>query len=233
MNAIITGATKGIGKAIAEKLLQENYNIIICSRNENELKNTILEWQNKFPTQKILGFKTDMSIKNEVDSFAKNCLIHFEKIDVLINNAGYFMPGNISDEADGILEKMLATNLFSAYHLTRKILPNMIKNNYGHVFNISSVAGIKAYPMGGSYSISKFALEGFSKNLREELKTKNIKVTSIIPGATYTNSWSESGIEPSRIMQASDVAEALFSAIKLSKNAVIEELILRPQLGDL
>ena len=233
MNAIITGATKGIGNAIAEKLLQENYNIIICSRNEVELKNTILEWQKKFPTRKILGFKTDMSLKNEVDNFAKNCLENFEKIDVLINNAGYFIPGNISNEADGTLEKMLNTNLFSAYHLTRKILPNMIKNNVGHIFNISSVAGIKAYPMGGSYSISKFALEGFSKNLREELKTKNIKVTTIIPGATFTNSWSESGIEPSRIMQASDVAEALFSAIRLSKNAVIEELILRPQLGDL
>ncbi|MBP6455764.1 MAG: SDR family oxidoreductase [Chitinophagaceae bacterium] len=233
MNAIITGATKGIGNAIAEKLLKENYNIIICSRNEVELKNIILEWQKKFPTRKILGFKTDMSLKNEVDNFAKNCLENFEKIDVLINNAGYFIPGNIRDEADGTLEKMLNTNLFSAYHLTRKILPNMIKNNVGHIFNISSVAGIKAYPMGGSYSISKFALEGFSKNLREELKTKNIKVTSIISGATYTNSWSESGIEPSRIMQASDVADALFSAIRLSKNAVIEELILRPQLGDL
>ena len=98
---------------------------------------------------------------------------------------------------------------------------------------MSSIAGLKAYPNGGSYSISKFAMRGFSINLRDELKPYNIKVTTVFPGAAYTDSWSSSGIERKRFMEASDIAKMVYAASQLSPTACVEEIILRPQLGDI
>lgn len=128
---------------------------------------------------------------------------------------------------------MLNVNLFSAYHLTRALLPGMIKNKSGHIFNVCSIASLKAYANGGSYSISKYALMGFSKNLREELKPFNIKVTSIYPGAVYTSSWEGADVLPSRIMEVNDIAEMVYAASILSPQACVEDIVLRPFLGDL
>jgi short-subunit dehydrogenase len=109
----------------------------------------------------------------------------------------------------------------------------MIQKGVGHIFNICSIASLNAYANGGSYSISKFALFGFSKNLREELKPKGIKVTSVMPGATLSASWDGFDIDPNRIMEVNDVAEMILAASKLSSMAVVEDIVMRPQLGDL
>ena len=109
----------------------------------------------------------------------------------------------------------------------------MIEKKSGHIFNMSSIAGLKAYPNGGSYSISKFALRGFSINLRDELKRYNIKVTTVFPGAAYTDSWAASGLERKRFMEASDIAKIVYAASQLSAQACVEEIILRPQWGDI
>jgi short-subunit dehydrogenase len=154
-------------------------------------------------------------------------------VDVLVNNAGQFLPGSVHDEGEGVLERMIAVNLYGAYQLTRVLLPGMMARRSGHIFNICSVASLQAYPNGGAYSISKWALAGFSANLREELKPHGIKVTSVYPGAVYTDSWAGSGVEPNRIMQAADVAEMVYAASRLSPQATVEEILLRPQLGDL
>ena len=154
-------------------------------------------------------------------------------IDILINNAGQFVPGSIYNEPNGALEAMIRNNLYSAYYLNRTILPNMMEKKSGHIFNICSIAALQAYPNGGSYSISKYALLGFSKNLREELKPYGIKVTTVCPGAAYTDSWAASGVNPGRIMQANDIAAMIYAASKLSPQAVVEDIIMRPQLGDL
>ena len=98
---------------------------------------------------------------------------------------------------------------------------------------MSSIAGLKAYPNGGSYSISKFALRGFSINLRDELKPYNIKVTTVFPGAAYTDSWAASGLERQRFMEAADIAKMVYAASQLSPQACVEEITLRPQLGDI
>ena len=143
------------------------------------------------------------------------------------------MPGSIYNEEDHVLESMLAINLSSAYHLTRVLLPSMMARRSGHIFNMCSIASLGAYHNGGSYSISKFALMGFSKNLREEMKKYNIKVTSVYPGAVYTASWEKSGIEKSRIMETGDIADMIFAAASLSPQACIEEIVIRPQKGDI
>ena len=157
----------------------------------------------------------------------------FPVIDLLVNNAGTYLPGTIADEPDGLIEKMIGVNLYSAYYLTRHILPVMKAEKQGHIFNMCSIASLRAYPNGGSYSISKYALLGFSDNLREELKEHNIKVTSVCPGATYTPSWEGSGVEPGRIMEATDSAAMIWGAYSLSPQANVETIIMRPVKGDL
>ena len=155
------------------------------------------------------------------------------EVDVLINNMGSFLPGSVLDEEDGVYEQMMASNMSSAYYLTRVIGTKMRDSNRGHIFNICSTASIMAYTNGGSYCIAKHALLGFSRVLREELKEYRVKVTSVVPGATFTASWSSSGIDEERFMKPEDLAKSIFDSFQLSERSVVEEIIIRPQLGDI
>ena len=232
MNIVITGASKGMGKAMADKFAAAKNNIFICSRNEKELAETANELNKKYgDTVKYLA--VDLADKNAVLTFANWILGQTDTIDILINNAGQFVPGSIYNEPEGNLEKMTGINLFSAYHLTRALLPAMMKKKSGHIFNMSSIAALKAYNNGGSYSITKYALMGFSKNLREEMKPFNIKVTTVYPGAVYTSSWSGTGVLPSRIMEVNDIADMVYAASLLSPQACVEDIIIKPLQGDL
>lgn len=233
MTAVISGASKGIGKAIAEVFIKNGFNLAICSRNNKELQATTNYLQSLNSDACILALPCDLSNKEQTIEFGKKILETYQTIDVIVNNTGMFVPGKVIDEEDGILEKMINTNLYSAYHLTRTLVNRMIDQKSGHIFNISSVAALKAYTNGGSYSISKYAMEGFSKNLRDELMNYHIKVTTVNPGATMSDSWKGSDIDESRIMQASDVANIIWGAYNLSPQAVVEDIVLRPQLGDL
>jgi short-subunit dehydrogenase len=187
----------------------------------------------EFPNITVDAKAADLGNKEQAIAFGEWVSDTVDSIDVLINNAGTFTPGNISDEPDGVLEHMLSVNLFSAYHLTRTVLPKMKSQGSGHIFTLCSIAGLQAYPGGGAYSISKFALIGFTKNLRQELRESGIKVTAVIPGAVYTDSWIGSGVPKERIMEAEDLAAMIYTTSKLSPQATVEEIILRPQLGDL
>jgi short-subunit dehydrogenase len=137
------------------------------------------------------------------------------------------------EEAEDTLEKLINTNVFSAYHLSRMIVPEMQTLDASHVFNICSIASLMAYPQSGSYSISKFALLGFSKSLRQELLHTNVKVTSVMPGATLTDSWAGVDLPAERFMEAKDVADIIWASYNLSKSAVVEEIVLRPLQGDI
>ena len=232
MNIVITGASKGMGKAMAEKFAAAKNNIFICSRNEQKLAETASELNRRYNSN-IQYFAADLSQKEEVLKFANWLLGKNMDIDILINNAGQFVQGSVYNETEGNLEQMIDINLYSAYHLTRALLPKMIKNKSGHIFNMCSIAALKAYNNGGSYSISKFALMGFSKNLREEMKPFNIKVTAVFPGAVYTSSWEGAGIKPERIMEVEDIANMVLAASLLSPQACVEDIVIRPLLGDL
>jgi short-subunit dehydrogenase len=232
MNIIITGASKGLGRAIAERFAKAGSTLLVCSRNEVQLYKMMEELSTKYPQSTVKAKPADMSIKQAAREFGIWCL-ESGTPDIIVNNAGQFLPGSVHNEEEGALEKLIEANLYSAYHLTRLLLPKMMEVNSGHIFNMCSVASVKAYDNGGAYSISKFALLGFSKNLREEMKPYNIKVTAVIPGAAYTDSWSGSGIDPKRFMEATDVAEMIYAASQLSVQACVEEILLRPQLGDI
>lgn len=233
MNIIITGGTKGIGLAIAHAFAKEGFDLAICARNPADLADFQSTFKAAYPEINVLIKQTDMSKKVEVMEFADYIKSNWDTIDVLVNNAGVFIPGAVHQEEDGVLENQIETNLYSAYYLTRALLPLMLPQKQGHIFNMCSIASFMAYPNGGSYSISKFALLGFSKVLRAEMQDKGIKVTSIMPGATWSNSWAGVDLPEERLMQADDIALTVLSAWKLSPSAVVEDIILRPQLGDL
>ena len=233
MNAVITGASRGIGKATARIFALHGYDLFLCSRNEDNLLQTIEELKTEFPNISIDGKAFDLRVKKQVILFGEWVNTNADTIDVVVNNAGNFIQGNVSDEADGTVEEMIEVNLYSAYHLTRTVLPRMTAAKSGHIFTLCSIASLAAYPNGGAYSISKFALLGFTKNLRTELQPHGIKVTAVIPGAAYTDSWKSSGVSEQRLMEAEDIAKAIYHSTLLSPQAVVEEIIIRPQLGDL
>ncbi|MBS1660470.1 MAG: SDR family NAD(P)-dependent oxidoreductase [Bacteroidetes bacterium] len=233
MNCIITGASKGLGKAIAEKFAAGGYDLYLCSRNAKALSETAEQISSSYPAVRIRHVAHDLAAKEEVLAFGRWVLDQGAAVDVLVNNAGQFIPGSVHNEPEGALESLMAINCYSAYHLSRVLVPGMMARRQGHIFNMCSVASFKAYTNGGAYSITKHALAGFSANLREEMKPHGVKVTTVYPGAAYTDSWAGSGIDPHRIMEAADVAEMIYAASRLSPQATVEEILLRPQLGDL
>lgn len=229
---LVTGGTKGIGKAIISRFAKEGYHIFTCSRNSKDLKSLKSEIESSHPGIKVHTKQADLSKKKEVNAFA-TFVKEIGTPDVLVNNTGVFLPGAIHDEPEGNFELMMETNLFSAYYLTRAFVKEMIERKSGHIFSMGSIAGTTAYPNGGSYAVSKWAMLGMTKCLREELKPHQIKVTSILPGATYTASWEGVDLPLERFMKAEDVAECVWGAFNLSPQSVVEELTIRPQLGDI
>jgi len=229
---LVTGGTKGIGRAIIERFASKGFDIMTCSRNEKELGSLHADLKNRFSSIQILTVQADLSKKDDVEKLA-TAVKAFAIPDVLVNNTGVFLPGAIHDEPEGNFELMMQTNLFSAYNLTRALVKEMIARKSGHIFSMGSIAGLTAYPNGGSYAVSKWAMLGMTKCLREELKPYQIKVTSILAGATYTSSWEGVDLPVERFMSAEDVAESVWGAYNLSPRSVVEELIIRPQLGDI
>jgi short-subunit dehydrogenase len=232
MQVVITGASRGIGKEVATFFAKEGADLFLCSRNMDKTIVWQQELMKKYGIQ-VASFNADLGDPLQVKLFAEQLLKATDQIDIIVNNTGIYEPGSVYNEPEGQLEKMMSVNLYSAYHLTRALLPSMIKRKSGHIFNISSIAALKAYANGGSYSISKFAMAGFSKNLREEMMPFGIKVTTVHPGATMTSSWEGADIDPLRIMEASDIAKMIVAASKLSQQACVEDIIIRPLLGDL
>lgn len=233
MNAIITGATKGIGKAVLMALAKEGWNVAITSRHQEDLDALLAEFKQSFPNQQCLIDCVDFSIKEETKRYGDKITQQWPSIDLLINNAGIFLPGAVHSEPEGILERTMDLNLFGPYHLTRSILPGMLANKKGHIINMCSIASLISYANGGAYTISKFALLGFTKALREEMKPYGIKVTSIMPGATWSASWEGATFPHDRLMPPEDVAEAVVSCTRMGPSSVVEEIVIRPQLGDL
>ena len=233
MYAVITGASRGMGKTMAIAFAKEGYDLVLVARDPVKLEKTAAEISTQFPGKKVLYRAFDLSKKDDCMLMGEWVLQSGISIDVLINNAGTFEPGSIYNEPDGILDKMLSVNLMSAYYVTRSLVGKMISQGSGHIFNICSIAALKAYANGGSYSISKFALAGFSRNLREEMMPHGIKVTTVYPGAVYTDSWIGSGVDPKRIMESEDIAKMVVAASGLSVSACVEEIVVRPLLGDL
>lgn len=232
MKVIVTGASRGIGKAVAGIFAAHGYDLLLSSRSDIALYKATEELMTRYPDVSIKAKPADLAVKEQAQALGQWCLEQGVP-DILVNNAGIYEPGSVHNEPDGALESQIATNLYSAYHLTRTVLPKMMERKTGHVFNMCSIASLDAYPNGGAYSISKFALYGFNKNLRDEMKTHGIKVTAVLAGAVMTDSWGGFDNSSGRIMVAEDIAKMVYATSQLSPQACVEDILIRPQLGDL
>lgn len=229
---VITGGTKGIGLSLTHMFASEGFDIATCARSEKDLEHWSVNIKHNYQVETYTT-SLDLSDKQAVIDWGKSILKKWQSIDVLINNAAIFTPGDILEEDDGYLEHMMQINVMSPYELCRLFVPGMIDRGSGYVFNVSSIASLKPVPKGGAYAITKHAMTGLSKTLRQELLDTPIKVTTVYPGATMTGSWEGADIDENRLINPDDIAEAIWTAYQMGPRSVIEELIIRPAKGDL
>ena len=233
MNAIVTGTTKGIGSAIVRQLAAHNFNIVLCSRNQQELDAQLAELREAYPKLRFYGMKADMENMTDVKEFAKFSLKCLGSADVLVNNAGLYIPSDVLQEEESSLERQMKVNVYAPHYLSKFIAESMKFKSAGHIFNICSIASVKPVINAGSYSISKAALLSLSKVLREALMPFGIKVTAILPGATLTDSWAGTTLPSERFIAPEDVASSIINCLQMSAGANVEEVLIRPLKGDI
>ena len=175
----------------------------------------------------------DVADEDMVASMTAEVLKRFGRVDVLINNAGVFEAAPFTETTVADFDRIVAANLRSAFLVTRALVPAMVARKHGDVFFMSSIAGLGAYPNSAAYCAAKFGVTGLAAVLRAETREHGVRVCCVHPGATWSPSWSGSGVAEERIMPAADVARAFWDVYRLGRNTVVEEIVLRPQRGDL
>jgi len=229
---LITGASQGIGAAIARVFAAETpCRLALVARNEKNLRAVAAECLRLRAEVEI--FPGDVSAEKSVHRMARIVASHFGPVDVLINNAGVFEGAPFVRTTTAQFDHVVAANLRSAFLVTQAFLPAMLKRKSGDIFFMSSIAGLQAYPNGAAYCAAKFGVTGLAKVLRAETKGTGVRVTCVHPGATWTPSWAKSGVKEQRIMPAEDIARAILDVHHLSRRTVVEEIVLRPEQGDL
>ena len=230
---LITGASQGIGAAIAKVFAKElpRVRIALVARNAKNLDRVAGAGAKLGAT--VEAFTCDVADEIAVEALEAAVTKRFEHVDVLINNAGVFAAAPFVKTTVAEFDRIVAANLRSAFLMTRAFVPAMIERKAGDVFFMSSIAGLDAYPDSAAYCAAKFGVTGLAKVLRAETRAHGVRVCCVHPGATWSPSWSASGVAEERIMPATDVARAFFDVYRLGRNTVVEEIVLRPQLGDL
>jgi NADP-dependent 3-hydroxy acid dehydrogenase YdfG len=230
---LITGASQGIGAEIARVFATEmkGVRLALVARSEAGLRKVAAACAKHGAV--VETFPCDVSDAAAVATKGAAVTKRFKAVDVLINNAGKFAPSEFLALSVEDFDAMVAANLRSLFLVSRAIVPGMVARGRGDVFNMSSVAGLQAYPGGAAYCAAKFGVTGLSKVMRHELKAKGVRVCTVYPGATVSPSWEGSGADWERMMPTADVARAFFDVYRLSRKTVVEEIVLRPQGGDL
>ena len=229
---LITGASQGIGAAIARTFAKETRDVrlALVARNVKNLQ-VVARACAKLGA-KTEAFECDVSNEASVALMAEAVAKQFGAVDVLINNAGGFTMAPFVETKVDEFDRMIAVNLRSVFLVTQAFLPAMLKRKSGDIFFMSSIAGLGAYPQAAAYCAAKFGVTGLAQVLRAETREHGIRVCCIHPGATWSPSWEKSGVKPGRIMPAEDIARAILDVHRLSRRTVVEEIILRPQRGD-
>jgi NAD(P)-dependent dehydrogenase (short-subunit alcohol dehydrogenase family) len=234
---LITGASQGIGAAIAKVFAREvrGVRLALVARSEKNLQTVARACAKlaKGSGAAVEIFICDVSDEASVAAMAAAVTNRFGGVDVLINNAGKFTAAPFIETSVAAFDQMVSANLRSAFLVSRALVPAMVKRGRGDVFFMSSIAGLGAYPGGAGYCAAKFGVTGLAQVLRAETKTTGVRVCCVYPGATWSPSWAASGVPAERIMPAEDVAQAFLEVYRLGRRTVVEEIVLRPQLGDL
>ena len=228
----ISGASQGIGAEIARTFAREvpRVRLALVARNVRNLGQVAKACAKAGAVAE--SFECDVANAASVEAMADEVRARFGTPDVLINNAGAFTMAPFVGTSLAQFDDMIAVNLRSAFLVTQAFLPAMLKRKSGDVFFMSSIAGLGAYPHAAAYCAAKFGVTGLAKVLRAETKAHGIRVCCFHPGATWSPSWEKSGVKPGRIMPAEDIARAILDVHRLGPRTVVEEIVLRPQLGD-
>ena len=222
-NALITGAGKGIGKAIAIALAKEGVNVILVSRTQADVDQLAAE--TTALGVKSLALSADVSDINSINNAVEKAFAEFKSIDILINNAGIAAFGNFMTLEPTEWEKIIQVNLMGTYYTTRAVLPNMIERQTGDIINISSTAGLNGNALTSAYSASKFAVLGLTDSLMQEVRKHNIRVTALTPSTVATDLALDLKLtdgNPDKVMQSEDVAELIIAQLKLSRRVFIK-----------
>lgn len=229
---LVTGASQGIGAAIARVFAREvrGVRLALVARNEKNLAAVARACAKLGARTEIFG--CDVADDASVAAMAAAVNHRLGGVDVLINNAGKFAGAPLTAMTVEQFDGLIAANLRSVFLVSRAFIPGMVQRGRGDVFNMSSIAGLTAYPGGAGYSAAKFGVSGLSKVMRAELRDQGVRVCCVYPGATWSPSWQGSGVDPERMMPAEDIAQAFYDVYRLSRRTVVEEIVLRPQRGD-
>ena len=222
-NALITGAGKGIGKAIALALAKEGVNVILLARTQDEIENVAAKARSL--RVKALAITADVADINSVNTAVEKALTEFKTIDILINNAGIASFGKFLELEPADWERIIQVNLMGTYYVTRAVLPSMIERQTGDIINISSTAGLNGNALTSAYSASKFAVLGLTDSLMQEVRKHNIRVTALTPSTVATDMAKELNLtdgNPEKVMQAEDMAELIMSQLKLNRRVFIK-----------
>lgn len=229
---LITGASQGIGAALARAFAAEvrGVKLALVARNEKNLRAVAKACAK-------LGAKAEVFVADVADEAAVAALAlavakKLGRVDVLVNNAGIFEGAPFAQTTVAQFDRVVSANLRSAFLVTQAFLPGMLARESGDIFFMSSIAGLQAYPNGAAYCAAKFGVTGLAQVLRAETKGTGVRVCCVHPGATWSPSWEKSGVSPERIMPAEDLARAFVDIYRLGRRTVVEEIVLRPEQGD-
>lgn len=222
-NALITGAGKGIGKAVAIALSKEGVNLILVSRTKSDI-DQLAEETAKLGV-KTLALSADVSDINSINTAVEKAIAEFKSIDILINSAGIASFGKFLELEPEAWERIIQVNLMGTYYTTRAVIPNMIERQTGDIINISSTAGLNGNALTSAYSASKFAVLGLTDSLMQEMRKHNIRVTALTPSTVATDMAKDLNLtdgNPEKVMQSEDMADLIIAQLKLNRRVFIK-----------
>jgi 3-oxoacyl-[acyl-carrier protein] reductase len=226
--AVVTGGTKGIGRAIAESLIFDGANVVITARHAADLESAVGEL-NALDRGHAVGFVCDVRDHSEVRSLVQKVIKTFQSIDVLVNNAGIGVFGSVEETSPEDFRAVLETNLFGVFYCCHEVIPLMKQSGGGYIFNISSLAGVNAHAEMAVYNASKFGLNGFSEALMQEVRHDGIKVSYILPGSVNTEFGGDSASdEKSWQLQPEDIAQVVMDLLAYPQRSLVSRVEIRP-----
>jgi 3-oxoacyl-[acyl-carrier protein] reductase len=226
--AIVTGGTKGIGRAIAESLINAGVNVSISARHESEIERAVAEL-NGAGRGRAAGFFCDVRDDAQVRAFFAQTVETFGGLDILVNNAGIGLFDAVETMSAGDFRAVIETNICGVFYCCHEAIPLMKKRGGGYIINLSSLAGANAHPRMAAYNASKFGLNGFSEALMQEVRHDNIKVSYIMPGSVNTEfGGDQPSDEKSWQLQSADVAQTVMDLLSYPDRALASRIELRP-----
>ena len=224
--AVVTGASRGIGRAIALRLGRMGASVAICSRKRADIEHAAASFLKE--GIRALPIVADVTLADDVESLVERASAEFGEIEILVNNAGIGLFGSFYERSESDWDAVLDTNLKAVFLTSRAVAPRMIRSGSGHIINISSLASKSAFSGGALYCASKWGLMGLTACMAEDLRAYGIRVSVICPGSVNTEFSSHSGRTSANLLQPEDVAHAVAALVTQSSQSFISEIDLRP-----